>query len=212
MRNEKLLILEGSWAEDGEYISDSRSCTRIYRGVEALMSVQETPVLTVVRPLLACRFPRDIKEFVDLPCNRRGVNVVILAGHGSHEWVKKKDKRAHRRTIQALDSDVNTSVAIREIQESLKRTVFILDSCEIGQGAESFRQASGALGVIGFSKTVDWVDSAVLILALLLRFQQEGVFQMKRMSATRPMMIIEKMKGGAYAGLKRELGMETSFG
>lgn len=154
MRNEKLLILESSWADDDHYISDSRSCSRIYRGVEALLSAHNAPIMTVVRPLLNCRFPRDIEEFVGLPCNKKGVNVVILAGHGRHEWIDSKERRIHRRTIKAIDAEIRIGQKIRSISDKLKRTIFILDSCEIGKGADSFRKAAGALGVLGFATPV----------------------------------------------------------
>jgi hypothetical protein len=211
MRNEKLLILESSWAEDGQYISDSRSCSRIYRGVEALLSTQDLPILTVVRPLLACRFPTDIDEFVQLPCNQKGVNIVILAGHGRHKWVKIKGEKVHRRLIQAIDQEINVSRAIRPIRANLKRTIFILDSCQIGQGVRGFRQAGGSLGVIGFAETVDWIDSAVFILALLLRFQDGGVFQMERMSPVRPRKVLKEMKAGPYRDLIKHFHVESSF-
>jgi len=110
--------------------------------------------MTVVRPLLNCRFPRDIEEFVGLPCNKKGVNVVILAGHGRHEWIDSKERRIHRRTIKAIDAEIRIGQNIRSISDKLKRTIFILDSCEIGKGADSFRKAAGALGVLGFATPV----------------------------------------------------------
>ena len=211
MRNEKLLILESSWANDGQYISDSRSCSRIYRGVEALLSTQDIPILAVVRPLLACRFPKDIAEFVQLPCNQKGVNVVILAGHGRHEWVQNGGQKCHRRVVHAIDREINLSSEIRSIRDSLKRTIIILDSCEIGQGVAAFREASGSLGVIGFGHVVAWVDSAVLILAILLRFQEAGIFQMERLSPVRPSKVLKEMQAGPYGGLMKQLRVESDF-
>ncbi len=66
------------------------------------------------------------------------------------------------------------------------------------------------MGVIGFRETVGWVDSAVFILALLLRYMEEGVFHMKRVGP-RPQAILERMLAGPYRTLGKELGVVHSF-
>ena len=76
----------------------------------------------------------------------------------------------------------------------------------------TFRKAANALGAIGFSQSVDWVDSAVFILAMLLRLQSEGLFQLKRGPMGRPFKkVIDEMCEGPYASLAAQLGVEKSF-
>lgn len=213
MAYEKILILESSWAtNDGNYIKDSRSTSEIYSSFQSILSVQEIPVFAITRPLLAMRFRDDIFQFVSLPSNERGPNFVILSAHGYHTF---SDKRKHRRVLGAIDGEINISFEIIHLvknhENPLKRTIFILDSCTVGEGIRAFLRASGALGVIGFSEAAEWIDSSVFILALLLKFQQEGVFQMKRVSPTRPNQVLQQMKQGVYQSLVNSLGVEDAF-
>lgn len=210
---EKLLILEGSWAQDPEhYIADSRSTTRIYSGFESLLSVQSNPVFIIARPLLKSRFDQDIGQFLDLPGNQKGLNVIILSGHGYYKKVKDEaGKMKHRRVLFAIDGKMNLSRRIRKLSRRLCRTIFILDACDVGTSISSFRDASSALGVIGFKESVDWIDSSVFILALLLRYQAEGIFQMKRLSAVKPQRVLEDMRDGSYRSLWKRLDLKFSF-
>lgn len=169
--NEKVLILEANWAEeDDNYISDSRSTSKIYSSLETLLSLHNEPIQIIQRPLLKCRFNDDIEQFVNLEANKKGVNVVVLSAHGNKKTRTKGKKTIHSRKISAIDGEINLSKKIRNLSTKLDRTIFVLDSCEIGGSLVSFRKASGALGVIGFSEEVDWIDSAVFILALLLKY------------------------------------------
>ncbi len=205
----KILILEGSWAEDDkDYMSDNRSVARIYAGIEALLSVHDEPAQFIFRPLLKSRFLSDLDQFLSLNSNRRGVNVVILSGHGDKDLTRDGK---HRRWLSAIDETINLSIEIREPAKSLTRSVIVLDSCLIGDSVESFRRASGALGVVGFSKRVNWNDSAVFILALLLKFQSAGVFHLKRKSAVTPKRVLGNMVSGKYKSLAKSLGVEFSF-
>lgn len=210
--NEKLLILEANWTdEEANYISDSRSTARIYASVEALLSLHEKPIQIIQRPLLKCRYKEDIKQFVNLAANRNGVNIIILSAHGEKKTLKKDEKIIHRRQISAIDGKINLSAGIQKISKELGRTILILDSCDIGKSLESFRKASGALGVIGFSKQVDWIDSVVFILALLLKYQEEGVFLLERSSLAKPKRILMEMKEGPYDALIKSLEVKYSF-
>lgn len=213
MAYEKILVLESTWAEnDDDYIADSRSTTRIYSAVETLLSLRDVPVFVLQRPLLASRYLVDIEQFVGLEANRRGPNLIVLSGHGEHELVKKSNgDRAHRRVIHAIDGEVNISVDLRQLGDKLKRTIFVLDACSTGQKIESFRVATGALGAIGFSKDVSWVDSASFLLAFLLKCQEDGVFQLERANWQRPKNILESMSEGTYKTLAKSLGLEYSF-
>lgn len=212
MAHEKILILEGSWAEeDEEYISDTRSTGRIYRGIEALLSLQEIPINIIQRPLLSMRFIEDIKQFALLKANKKGVNIIIISGHGSKEKIEIKGKLKHRREITAFDEEVNLSKKIDKVYDNLGRSIIILDACDVGKDLKSFYITSGALGVIGFSKEVSWIDSSVLILALLCKYQKEGVFQMQRVSSARPKKIIDGMKNGPYTSVFKKLGVIYYF-
>lgn len=151
------------------------------------------PIQIIQRPLLKCRYKEDITQFVNLPANRKGVNVIILSGHGKKKKLKKRGRILHSRKISAIDGNIPLSVEIKEISSELGRTILILDSCDIGKSLESFRKASGALGVIGFSTKVDWIDSVVFILALLFKYREKGVFSLERKSLIRPKGILGEM-------------------
>lgn len=212
--NEKILILEGNWAEeDDDYISNSCSATRIFTSVEALLSVHDIPIKIIQRPLLKCRYKEDIRQFVNLEANKKGINLIILSAHGEKGLKRKRGwRRIHSRKIKAIDGDINLSTGsgIKQLSSELGRTIMILDSCEVGKSLKSFKEFSGALGVIGFSKDVDWIDSAVFILALLLKYQSEKVFS-KKVLLKKPKKILKEMEKGAYKLLMGKLGVEYEF-
>ncbi len=212
MAFEKILILESSWAENEEdYIGDYRSSARIYLSLESLLSLHETPVFAIQKPLLTSRYLSDIEQFTSLPANELGPNLIIICAHGSYSRVSRRGRLINRRRLHAIDGTIKLSKDIHDISDRLSRTIFVLDACDVGTRVSAFRNASGALGVIGFSETVDWVDSTTFILAMLLRFQTEGVFQMDRASPDKPKSIIQSMRRGAYHSLMKELGVTASF-
>jgi len=211
MAFEKLLILESTWANEEEYIADSRSTSKIYQSLESLLSLHKEPVNIIQRPLLASRFVKDIEQFVSLPANRKGPNIIVISAHGSHKKVLKQNKQKHRRIISAIDGNINLSRKIRKVSNKLNRTIIILDACEIGEKVASFRKAAKALGVIGFSGNADWIDSSIFILALLMKFQEKGVFQMKRISVANPFKVLSSMKEGVYKKLMEKLDVDFSF-
>jgi|GEM_PF-1794188 len=215
MANEKILILEAPWSSN---IADTRATREIYSSAETLLSIHNEPIRIIQRPLVSTTYLEDIKQFVSLKCNERGPNVVVLSAHGNHSLVLRTGTDRHRRELQAFDGDVNISAEIKRISGLLSRTVFVLDACEVGENVRSFRKAAGAVGAIGFSKAVDWVDSSVFVLALLLRFQAQGFFHLKRARRntgnTMPMAekTISEMTNGAYKSLAKSLGLEYNFG
>ena len=93
-----------------------------------------------------------------------------------------------------------------------------MDSCDIGAKIESFYDASGAAGVIGFTEEVDWVDSTTFILAVLLKYYGGGVMNQKRIrkTTTKTMSsqqkILEGMTKGAWKSLAESLGVQSYFG
>jgi DNA helicase HerA-like ATPase len=209
MAYEKLLILESAWSDD---IADSRETREIYASLETLLSLQDDPMRIIQRPLISSRYIDDINQFVSLESNRKGPNVVVLSAHGSYDSnFDNKGKLKHTRQLTAWDGDVNISRDIRKIEGNLSRTIFVLDACEIGTEIKSFRAASGALGIIGFSESVDWIDSSVFVLALLLRLQKSGVFQMERARPERPKNILDEMRNGHYKSLMDSLKVEYAF-
>ena len=214
MAFEKLLILESSWSQD---ITDSRTTKEVYTSLQTLLSLQDEPIRIIQRPLISKTYISDIEKFVELDANQKGPNIIILSAHGSYNDVGKKGKVVHRRELQAFDKKINLSRDIRKISEKIQRTIFILDACEIGEGIASFLKASKALGVIGFTESVDWIDSSVFILALLLKFQQNGVFHLQRARKSTdfitplPEKVLMEMKDGKYKLLAKSLGLKYKF-
>lgn len=212
MAYEKILILESTWASDSDdYISDSRSTARIYLSFESLLSLHDVPVFAVHRPLLAARYVRDIRQFVSLPANTTGLNVVILSAHGSFRRVQKGNRLVNRRRLHAIDAEIKLSRDIHSLKGDLNRTVFVLDACDVGSRVAEFQSAAGALGVIGFSKSVDWVDSAVFVLALLLHMQSGGIFKKSRVSSRGIRHLVNELQSGPYRSLAHSLGLEVAW-
>lgn len=210
--NRKILILESNWAENEvDYIKDSRSTTKIYSSIESLLSLHDKPLQIIQRPLLACRFVIDIKQFINLDENKKGINIIIISGHGSLDRKTKNGKKRLSRKLSAIDGDINISIEIRKLSELLSRTIIILDSCTVGTKISSFKKISGALGVIGFSESVDWIDSAVFIFSLLCKYQEQKVFFLQRKSHIKPKQILDKMKSSHYGPFFEELGIEYDF-
>ena len=213
MAFEKILILESSWAEsDDRYVADSRSTSKIYSGIESLLSIHDKPVFSINRPLLKDYYISHIEQFIKLPSNKKGINVIVLSAHGSHELIEKGDRSVHRRILKAIDGDINISKDIRKLSKKLNKSIFILDACNVGVNSESFREASCALGVIGFSEATDWIDSSVFILALLLKFQAKGIYNRSNISRDLPDRILKTMESGSYRSLFEKLGVNYSFG
>ena len=79
MANEKVLILEAPWSDD---IEDTQATRDIYASAETLLRIGTNPVRIISRPLISTTYAQDIEQFVDLDCNRRGPNVVVLSAHG----------------------------------------------------------------------------------------------------------------------------------
>jgi hypothetical protein len=207
----KILILEAPWSDN---IEDTRATGEIYSSAETLLSIHSKPVRIIQRPLVSTTYLKDIGAFVDLECNQRGPNVVILSGHGAHSLVRGSK---HRREMFALDDKIKISQKIRILRDKLVRTIFILDACEIGTDIESFREAAGALGAIGFASEVNWIDSSIFILALLLRFQEEEVYnpcRARRATETakhKAERVVDEMIKGTYKSLAKSLRVNYSF-
>jgi hypothetical protein len=211
MAYEKILILESTWADDADdYIRDSRSTARIYLSYESLLSLHDEPVFAVHRPLLEGRYIADIKQFVALPSNESGPNLVILSAHGSFSRVRKGNRLVNRRRLHAIDGEVRLSKDIHSLNGLLTRTIFVLDACDVGSDVAAFRQAAGALAAIGFSKSVDWIDSAAFILALLLHMQDVGIFHRNALSSA-VKKTVTSLTRGSYKSLADALGLEVAF-
>jgi len=65
--------------------------------------------------------------------------------------------------------------------------------------------------VIGFSKSVDWVDSATFVLALLLHMQSSGIFQESQSPSRNIARLVNTLRRGAYKSLAGSLGLEDEW-
>ena len=205
MANEKILIFESAWSER---IEDTRSTREIYSSAETLLGLGPSPVRIIQRPLVSSTYLGDIKKFIALECNKRGLNIIIFSAHGCHTRTKKG---RHKRKLEALDQEIEIS-EIRKVSRRLSRTIIVLDSCEVGENMKSFRATTKSMGAIGFTEDVGWVDSSVFILALLLNFQEAGVFQKPRKaSLSEAKRVIDDMLGSTYKSLGVSLGIDSSF-
>ena len=217
MANEKVLIFEAPWSK---HIDQTQATRDIYTSAETLLRVGPHPVRVIQRPLIKSHYIEDIREFTELECNQRGPNFIVFSAHGAYRLVGSRVRKglAHRRNLKAFDGNINLSAGIQKASESLQRTIIVLDSCTIGKSIKSFYKASGAAGVIGFSESVDWVDSTMFVLAVLLRFHSEEVMGLKRIrrtttkSTSRPQKVMDEMKNGAWKSLAESLGVTSYFG
>ena len=216
MANEKVLILEAPWSDD---IEDTQATRDIYASAETLLRIGTDPVRMIHRPLISSTYVKDIKKFVDLDCNQRGPNVIVLSAHGRAVIRKSRPKRRRvlQRRLTAFDGEINLSVGIRPLQEKLARSIIVLDSCSVGVTLNNFRKISGALAVVGFADEVDWVDSSMFVLAILFKLHQEDVLKLKRARPSTPARrsraetVITTMIAGPYASMAKSLGVRTAF-
>ena len=226
MANEKVLILEAPWSDN---IEDTRATQDIYVSAEMLLRSGAKPARVIHRPLISTTYKNDIKQFVELDCNQRGPNVIVLSAHGKvvrktvkkHKTVVKKqtsERRGLVRHLEAFDDDINLSRDIQFLRDKLSRSIVVLDACEVGVSLKNFRQISGALAVVGFAEEVDWVDSSMFVLAMLFKLHQGGVLSLKRATRStkarrsRVEIVIRTMIDGPYASMAKSLDVRTTFG
>ena len=125
MANEKILVFEAPWSPR---IDETQATKDIYMSAETLLRVGLEPVRVIHRPLISSSYTRDIQKFTALECNQRGPNFVIFSAHGSLKLRRNKSKVKYRRELRAFDGKINLSAEIRDVSESLTRTIIILDS------------------------------------------------------------------------------------
>jgi len=82
---------------------------------------------------------------------------------------------------------------------------------DVGSGVAAFRKAAYALGVIGFSKSVDWVDSATFVLALLPYMQSHSIFQQSQSPSRHIARLVDRLRYGAYESLAGSLGLDVAW-
>ena len=215
MAGEKILVLEAPWDAG---IEQTQATKDIYTSAETLLRVGPDPVRIIQRPIVSSTYRDDIDKFCDLECNQRGPNFIIFSAHGSVSRTSKRGKRFFSRKLMAFDGEVNLSAQIKDVAASLSRTIVILDSCDIGLSIESFYELSRAAGVIGFAEGVDWVDSTIFILGILLKFHGAGVMNQKRIRRTtrntksRQQRVLEEMTLGPWKSMAESLGIQSYFG
>ena len=160
---------------------------------------------------------QDIEQFLDLGCNRRGPNVIVLSAHGNVVKKRSRKRLRFRRQLTAFDGEININKGIVQLKDKLARSIVVLDSCSIGVSLDKFRERSRALAAIGFADEVDWVDSSMFVLALLFKLHQESVLSMKRArsstenTTSRTETVIAVMIKGPYASMAKSLGVQTAF-
>lgn len=194
MALEKLLILETDWQE-------GKPAGRLYASLAQLPA--EPPLECLRRPFLAATYLQELRDFVRLPANRKGINVVVFSAHGYYQ-------PGEPRLLKGMDGRVDLG-ELRDLRGQLRKTIFILDACQVGSDLHSFISATDALGVLGFQKQVNWLASSVFVLALLRRFHQDGVFHLRRHSPIRPRKILDSMQAHEYHPLMTQLGVTYLF-
>lgn len=199
-----VLILEGNWAEDGgNYLTDSRSTSKLYTALEDILSLEQNPIKFIQRPLLNSRFIEDIKQFTSLTKNQHGGTVIILSAHGKRIKTREGKKR---RVLKAIDGKLNLSLQIKGVGKILGKTIIVLDSCEIGGGLNAFQKVANALAVVGFRESVGWVDSALFVLAFLDKLNNYEYFSKKSEIEVAAKKAIEAMWEPSYGVLADYLG------
>jgi len=204
-----LLVLEGSWEdEESMYLTDFRSATRFYLALEDILSEIDKPIKFISRPLLTYRFDQDISEFVSMTIRKAGGTVIILSAHGSQIRTRKGKRR---RILEALDGELNLSAKLLNLTCNLKKTILILDSCDLGVRLASLKRRTNALGIIGFQQSVDWVDSALFIMAFIYKLASENFFSTKKELKKVAERAIDSMLEPPYKEFINYLEVEMEF-
>lgn len=201
-----VLVLEGSWAEEeSTYLIDSRSSARFFIALEDVLLIEENPIKFINRPLLKNRFTQDIIDFTSLTNRKAGGTVIILSAHGSQIRTRKGKRR---RILEALNGKLNLSVTLSNLKCNLTKTIVVLDSCDLGDGLASLQKRTNALGMIGFRQSVDWVDSAIFIMAFLYKLASENFFSAKKDLKKITKRVIDSMSESPYNEFIKHLDVE----
>ncbi|MEI6126382.1 MAG: hypothetical protein WCQ99_07495 [Pseudomonadota bacterium] len=210
--NEKLLILESAWSQCGRSrLTDRRSTTAIYKaGIDATNLNDRLVVLT--RPLIARNFATDIDNFLSLPANWKGINVIILSGHGYDKFLHEGEdgEIILTKSIEAYDGQISL-LDINEIRYSMSRTILIFDCCNVGEHVHKVFKSTGCFGVIGFAKEAIWLDSTLFLQNVLMRFLIYGIFDMKHMKKDKVISIFTDMRKCGYKQLMDSLAVKYRF-
>jgi len=201
MANEKLLILESCWSEGHRYrLTDRRSTTAIYKAGLDAINIGDR-LVTLTRPLISANFVADMDSFLSLPANRKGINVIILSGHGQKFQFEDDDgELVLTKSIAAYDGQV-TLLDIEELMYSMSRTILILDCCTAGEHIHKLFRSTDCFGIIAFASEVIWLDSTLFLQNMLLRFLIYGVFSMKQRRKDKVEAILKNMQRDGYKAL-----------
>jgi hypothetical protein len=198
-RRRKLLLLESDWRGAADRPpTQTRSAARLYAALGGLLSTPARPLECLRRPLLADSLQSELADFVKLPENRRGPNVVVISTHGFYQ-------APSGHLLAAADGLIEPRRVFAALEGRLHRSLVIMDACQIGADLSALR--AGTLGLVGFQGEVDWLASSVFVLALLRGWQRAGVFELQRAHPARAKRVLDSMRGGDYARLMRELGV-----
>jgi len=197
----KLLILEAAWRKHPTSApTETRSASALY------VAAVQGPTLQVERHALrADTLVQRVNTFVGYPENRRGLNVIVLSAHGHY------DALSGRRTLAMDDGAAEFYPLLAAIGPHLRRSLVMLDACQIGQQPQHLRQALALLGVVGFAREVSWTASGVLMHALLRRWMEAGVFHLRRASPIRAKRVVESFFHNEYKMLSQRLALTYAF-
>jgi len=197
---EKILIFESDWRKaPGNPPSQSYQASALYRS-----AFQNTDITVRCRVLQAGSLLNECQDFLRLPENQRGPNLILLSTHG--EYLSNG-----QRALSAIDRVILLETLLQRLQAKLSRSILILDVCHVGQTLAPLCQQFGLLGVLGFQARVNWVASSALLLSVLRHYLGAHVLHMQRASSRRPARILAQMQTGHYATLMRQLAVQAAW-
>ncbi len=197
---EKALILESDWRT-----SPATSASQPHAVKTLYASAFQNAACTMrYRPLSAHTFISDCYDFLGLPDNRRGPNLILLSTHGEYS-------AEGLRHLSATEQVIVLEELLTLLQPHLSRTLLVLDICQVGQALPPLCQQFGLLGVVGFAGRVNWTASSAFILSLLRHWLAADVFNMQRASSRRPAKVLEQMQSGRYTRLMQLLEVNSAW-
>ena len=126
----------------------------------------------IYRPLISSTFVEDIKKFINLDCNRHGVNLIIFSAHGRvDDWA---DEPEMTRIMKAFDGEIDFGREMRKLKGKLSGSIIFLDVCNSAEDLFGLYPDTGALGILGFVQDTNWSEAPVFLLTLLTDLYQGG--------------------------------------
>lgn len=197
---EKILLLESDWRKTPvSPPSSSQQATILYASV-----FQNTLITPRRRVLRAASLLQECRDFLHLPENQRGPNIILLSTHG--EFLSHG-----QRALSATDRIVLLETLLPSLRPWLSRTLLVLDVCHVGQHLSPLCHQWGLLGVLGFAARVNWTASSAFVLSLLRHWLAAEVLLMQRASSRRPAKVLAQMQADEYAKLMQQLSVQAAW-